>query len=270
MTTITHAQDTHDDIPGLLAIFRDLYNSIQKSQQWDVEEGIAAVLIKCRENLPLLRPDHSRLPRALFVIAAALILRFEALGEVADVDDAIIYLDESLAIPQSWQDESVHDEIVYVAALSLTCLGKALMLRFEHWKDVEDMAAAIENYRIALVLVSSHNPVRQECLVALRRASVLKFKTYGRKEDADEAIQGPPKIPIYATPFSVHILENFGEMLGPFPYKKVPKWVYAFSSFPYKGGISTECFVRYPYTKPGWLSGISALHLVVWSRVRFT
>ncbi|THG96376.1 hypothetical protein EW026_g5443 [Hermanssonia centrifuga] len=189
MATITHAQDTHDDIPGLLAIFRDLYNSIQKSQQWDVEEGIAAVLIKCRENLPLLRPDHPRLPRALFVIAAALILRFEALGEVADVDDAIIYLDESLAIPQSWQDESVHDEIVYVAALSLTCLGKALMLRFEHWKDVEDMAAAIENYRTALVLVSSYNPVRQECLVALRRASVLKFKTYGRKEDADEAIQ---------------------------------------------------------------------------------
>ncbi|PSR85642.1 hypothetical protein PHLCEN_2v5371 [Hermanssonia centrifuga] len=196
MLSITHAQDPHRDIFGLqsdlFAKLRNMDNSLRTTHKWDVrDDRTAEILIKCREDLPLLRPDFPLLPLALLVIAQALMLRFEALGEIADIDDSITYLKEFLTIPLLWQDAPSHDENHHTATASLFTgtLGEALVLRFNHSKNVEDMHAAIDNYRMALALLTSYNPMRRKFLVSLVRALKLRFKDHGRREDIDEAIQ---------------------------------------------------------------------------------
>ncbi|THG93369.1 hypothetical protein EW026_g7848 [Hermanssonia centrifuga] len=169
----------------------DMINSMRTTQKWDVrDDRTAALLVKCRKGLPLLRPDHPKLPYALFFIADALKRRFEALGKIADIDDSITLLGESLAIPPSWHDGSIDDEeVLPVTALPVFLLGDALMLRFEHSKNSEDISAGIENYRMTLMLSLPDGALRQMCSPKLVRSLLLRFKDDGRKEDVDEAVQ---------------------------------------------------------------------------------
>ncbi|PSR78761.1 hypothetical protein PHLCEN_2v7296 [Hermanssonia centrifuga] len=195
MIGVTHVQDTQSDMLqtflDLLMLFPDALNSLRTTQEWD---STTAVLIKFREGLPLLRPDNPLLPMRLVFIAHALMRRFQALGEIADIDDSIKYLDELVAIPSSsrFGDGFIDDgmPLQLTTAQSLCLLGDALMLRFERSKNVEDVDAAIEKYRIALTLISSYDPARHPmCLMPLGRALQLRFKEHQRKEDIDEAIQ---------------------------------------------------------------------------------
>ncbi|THG97356.1 hypothetical protein EW026_g4624 [Hermanssonia centrifuga] len=191
---MTHAGDVHSDtlhsILGLVSLLQDLTSFLGTTQEWDVrDDSTTAALIKCREGLTLLRPDHPLLPGALFIIARVLISRFKALDHTADIDDAITYLDESLTIPPSWKDGSIRDEeqIITIIAGSLSLLGDALVLRFKHSNGFEDVDAAIENYRVALMLSSPDD--RQSYLEELVKILRLRFQEHGRKEDIDEAIR---------------------------------------------------------------------------------
>ncbi|PSR71021.1 hypothetical protein PHLCEN_2v13125 [Hermanssonia centrifuga] len=168
-----------------------LNNSLRTTQKWDVrDDRTTAALVKCRKGLPLLRPDHPMLTAVLLVISKALSRRFEALGEIADINDSIIFLGESLTISPSSQDGSIGDENdLHAAARSLNILGDALTSRFMHSKNSEDVDAAIDNYRMALALSSPDNPTHLQRRMYLARVLFLRFHEHGRREDVDEVIQ---------------------------------------------------------------------------------
>ncbi|PSR85644.1 hypothetical protein PHLCEN_2v5373 [Hermanssonia centrifuga] len=194
MSSISHRQNAHSDIPHsiheLLPMLINLEEGMKTTQEWDVtDDRTPAVLAKCREGLPLLRPDHPALPLALFYIAEALSRRFEALGEIADIDDSITYFGEIFTIPFLLHNGSLDDEVLPFTALSVSLLGHALMLRYAHSKNSEDVDAAIENYRMTLTLSSPDGATRQMPLAKLSKALTLRFNNGGRKEDVDEAIQ---------------------------------------------------------------------------------
>ncbi|THG94094.1 hypothetical protein EW026_g7306 [Hermanssonia centrifuga] len=179
ISSMSQAQDTHSDIPHSTTL------------EWDVrDDRTTAALVKCRKVLPLLRPDHPMLTAVLLVISETLSRRFEALGEIADIKDSIIFLGESLTISPSSQDGSIDDEDdLHAAALSLNVLGDALTSRFMHSKNSEDVDAAIDNYRMALALSSPDNPTHLQRRMKLAGVLFLRFNEHGRREDLDEAIQ---------------------------------------------------------------------------------
>ncbi|PSR71018.1 hypothetical protein PHLCEN_2v13122 [Hermanssonia centrifuga] len=190
MLSMTHAQETYS-VNDLLATAQHLNNSLRTTQKWDVrDDRTTAALVKCRKGLPLLRPDHPMLTAVLLVISETLSRRFEALGEIADINDSIIFLGESLTISPSSQDGYIDDEDdLHAAALSLNVMGDALTSRFMHSKNSEDVDAAIDNYRMALALSSPDNPTHLQRRMELANVLFLRFNEHGRREDLDEFIQ---------------------------------------------------------------------------------
>jgi hypothetical protein len=105
--------------------------------------------------------------------------RFEALGKITDINNAIERLEVGLALAPD--DDPLKPEY-------LVLLGNAFKNRFQRLGDPEDIDNAIIRHRAAANLMPDchlHKPI---CLDTLGTALKARFKQFGNREDIDEAV----------------------------------------------------------------------------------
>ena len=128
----------------------------------------------------MLRPAlHSRRSDSLSNLASALFTRFEQVGQLVDLEEAISLFMESLMLrPASHPRRSD----------SLTNLASAIKTRFEQTGQLVDLDEAISLHRESLVLCPAPHPHRSASLSNLASAVLTRFDQTGQLVDLEEAI----------------------------------------------------------------------------------
>ena len=121
---------------------------------------------------------------SLMNLANALSSRFQQLGRVEDLEDAISSHHEALSLPPPGHPS--HPS-------SLDNLAIALSARFEQLGRIEDLEDAISFHREALALCSFGHPLRFYSFMNLATALFNRFKQLGRMEDLEDAISSHRK-----------------------------------------------------------------------------
>lgn len=132
---------------------------------------------KAEQGLKLDEPPAYR-SAVLIGHGCALARRSMRTGSIADINDAISSLEESvtgstlMGVDKPFQ------------SLALISLGTALLQRFERTGDLDDLNAAVEKHRMVVELT----PVWR-CLQSLSRSLLLRFQSTGSLDDLNEIIQ---------------------------------------------------------------------------------
>ncbi|KDR67675.1 hypothetical protein GALMADRAFT_257932 [Galerina marginata CBS 339.88] len=117
--------------------------------------------------------------RSLGNLAFDLYTRFHDLGRIEDLEDAISFHSEALALcPPGHPNRSY----------ALNDLGGALQARFEQLGQIEDLEHAISSHREELALHRPGHPNRSYSLNSLGNALRIRFEQLGRMEDLENAI----------------------------------------------------------------------------------
>ncbi|KZP05699.1 hypothetical protein FIBSPDRAFT_805582 [Athelia psychrophila] len=122
--------------------------------------------------------DHDR-PSSLHNLANSLATRFEQLGQIADLEQAIIYQRAALELhPPGHPDRSG----------SLNNLATSLAMRFEQLGQMADLEQGIIYQRAALELCPPGHPDRSGSLFDLAISLKTRFEQLGQMADLEQAI----------------------------------------------------------------------------------
>ncbi|KZP14087.1 hypothetical protein FIBSPDRAFT_981200 [Athelia psychrophila] len=122
--------------------------------------------------------DHDR-PSSLHNLANSLATRFEQLGQMADLEQAIIYQRAALELhPPGHPDRSG----------SLNNLATSLAMRFEQLGQMADLEQGIIYQRAALELCPPGHPDRSGSLFDLAISLKTRFEQLGQMADLEQAI----------------------------------------------------------------------------------
>jgi tetratricopeptide (TPR) repeat protein len=104
-------------------------------------------------------------------LALALVKRFQQLGRIDDLEEAIAHFHDALALhPPGHQDHSA----------SLNNLGNAISTRFQQLGQMEDLEEAIKYHRRALALRSPGHPGHSTSLKNLANTISARFEQLGQ------------------------------------------------------------------------------------------
>ena len=113
------------------------------------------------------------------IFSVQLVDRFERLGDVADLQQAIRVLEELVRSTPVWDDR-------YLAGLAI--LGAALLHRFNRLGELSDLGDAISRQRDAVDLTPRGHPDRSDCLSQLGNSLFTRFRHLGALSDLEHAI----------------------------------------------------------------------------------
>ncbi|WP_261570435.1 CHAT domain-containing tetratricopeptide repeat protein [Frankia gtarii] len=172
---LTAADDAHRaDVLGALTIVLAV---APDGRLWG-PTGLDGAVEAGRRALTLMPTDDPLRPEILTVLGLALVTRYEWVGELADLDEAI---DGHRQLAMLTADRSG-------AALHLTTLGLALQSRFGRVGELADQDEAIDLHRRALALAPAGGPRRTLMMANLGSALHTRFERLGDLADLDEAI----------------------------------------------------------------------------------
>jgi tetratricopeptide (TPR) repeat protein len=123
--------------------------------------------------------DHPDRARALAHLGNSYGLRFEHLGEVADIDCAISNQEDAV---QCTPDDHVDK------AGRQTDLGNSYLRRFQHLGDIVDIDRAISSHGDAARCTPDDHPDKAGCLNCLGNSFATRFGRLGEVADIDSAI----------------------------------------------------------------------------------
>ena len=134
----------------------------------------------CRSALALTPEGSPNRARLLSNLGSALRIRFERMGELMDLDEAIRVGDAAVA---ATPDNSPR------RAGRLSNLGIALRARFERTAQMKDLDEAVRVGTAALAATSGNRAQRAKVLSNLGLALQARFDRTGQMKDLDEAVQ---------------------------------------------------------------------------------
>ena len=124
--------------------------------------------------------NHPARVQVAIPLGPALMRRFEAHGQAADLDEAVDLLQEAVDRPVLFGPAEVRDEQLNLAA--------ALINRFLRDRDRTDLDEAIAHVRRALEMIEPEEPDRISYLHVLGTALVYRARHTKRRFDLDESI----------------------------------------------------------------------------------
>nr|WP_157527249.1 CHAT domain-containing tetratricopeptide repeat protein [Kibdelosporangium sp. MJ126-NF4]CEL13672.1 hypothetical protein [Kibdelosporangium sp. MJ126-NF4] len=128
-------------------------------------------------TMPADHPDRMKL---LANLALAHFWRFESIGELADVDQAVTVFHQALAAAPSGFPERVR---------LLSGLGSAYARRFESTRVLDDADRAIDLFEQVLGAIPTGHPEQAEYLAKIGVARLQRFKHAGQAADLEQAIE---------------------------------------------------------------------------------
>lgn len=118
-------------------------------------------------------------PTIMALMCGALLLRFEAAGEVADLDAAVAVAREAVTLT---------DTAAPSPPMLHAVLGQALLTRFDHRGARADIDGAVTAFRQALETAPATDSSRTDFLTAYGNALRTRFEHGGDRTDLDDAI----------------------------------------------------------------------------------
>jgi tetratricopeptide (TPR) repeat protein len=174
------AAETGDDLAELVRHHNALIDLMQEFER----TGDGALLDRIRADgrvlLVRLPAGHPHRWLIGMPLGLALMRRFEAHGEAADLDEAVQLLQEAVQCPMRHPIEVVRD---------LPYLAWALLDRFRRDHSGADLDEAIALCRRGVEETSEGDQARGRCLSVLGTALIYRFEHHGRRFDLDEAIE---------------------------------------------------------------------------------
>ena len=171
------AGDDFDELARHGVVLSDLLTEYERT-------GDLALLERIRDDghtlLARLPAGHPARVSIAIPLGPALMRRFEAHGQAADLDEAVELLREAVDRP-ALSPTHVCDERINLAA--------ALVNRFLRDRDVADLDEAIAHSRRAVELTTRDDPGHASYLLTLGTALLYRSQHTGRRFDLDEAIE---------------------------------------------------------------------------------
>jgi tetratricopeptide (TPR) repeat protein len=154
---------------------------------------------------------HLNIPACLNNLANALSVRFERLGKLSDVEDAIAT--HRRAIQLTSDDHP--DKPIF-----LSSLGASLIARFERFDEFDNLEDAVSMLHHAVKLAPVNDPAKPSFLNSLGVSLAIRFKRLAKLNDVEDAIaatydaieltpDGHPNKPMYLCNLGNHLHSRF-------------------------------------------------------------
>ncbi|KAG8859271.1 hypothetical protein FRB91_008452 [Serendipita sp. 411] len=121
-------------------------------------------------------PDKSS---RLYDLGTSLLTRFQRLGNVDDIDNAIMQLQAATNLtPDDHPDKPTY----------LNDLGTSLLTRFEHLGNLGDLDESLARLQAGVTLIPDYHPHKPNLLNSLGSSLQVRFKRLGNLGDIDDSI----------------------------------------------------------------------------------
>jgi tetratricopeptide (TPR) repeat protein len=143
-------------------------------------ERLDKVIAGLQSAIEMATEDDERMPEILGYLGVLLRLRFERLGNVADIDDSIALSRRSVNLMPKNDPDRVNE---------LANLGNSLMRRFERFGDITDIDKAITSLQAVVDLAPKDDADRHQHLSNLAASLDTRFEQFGHLADLNHAIE---------------------------------------------------------------------------------